>query len=155
MSTRAAALPPEERRAALVETTLHLLIEHGPSVTTRQIAEAAGIAEGTIFRAFPDKEHLIEAVVERVLEPSQDRVDPRCALFGECGGCQLQHLSYKAQLRAKHEIVCEQMRRIADRMQFTFAQGVCRAHYAAVLISRGKWTEAERQFADIETHWQG
>jgi ATP/maltotriose-dependent transcriptional regulator MalT len=43
---------------------------------------------------------------------------------------------------------CEKMRQIADRMQFTFAQGVCRAHYGAVLISRGKWTEAESQFGD-------
>jgi DNA-binding CsgD family transcriptional regulator/tetratricopeptide (TPR) repeat protein len=43
---------------------------------------------------------------------------------------------------------CEKMRQVADRMQFTFAQGVCRAHYGAVLTSRGNWTEAERQFAD-------
>ena len=74
MSSRAAALPPEERRAALVETTLPLLIELGPSVTTRQIAEAAGIAEGTIFRAFPDKEQLIEAVVERAFDPEPTRI---------------------------------------------------------------------------------
>jgi AcrR family transcriptional regulator len=69
VSTRAAALPPEERRAAIIDTTLPLLIEHGPGVTTRQIAEAAGIAEGTIFRVFPDKESLIDAVVERALDP--------------------------------------------------------------------------------------
>ena len=65
---RAAALPPEERRAALVEATLPLLLEHGEMVTTRQIAEAAGIAEGTIFRAFTDKDELIAAVVEAALD---------------------------------------------------------------------------------------
>lgn len=43
---------------------------------------------------------------------------------------------------------CETLRQIADRMQFTFAQGVCRVHYAGVLISRGKWQEAETQLAD-------
>ena len=67
---RAAALPPEERRARIVEATLPLLLAHGAAVTTRQIAEAAGIAEGTIFRVFPDKETLIAAVVEAALDTS-------------------------------------------------------------------------------------
>jgi AcrR family transcriptional regulator len=69
-SRRAKALPLEERREAIVEATLPLLIEHGLAVTTRQIATAAGIAEGTIFRAFPDKEALIDAVVQRALDPA-------------------------------------------------------------------------------------
>ena len=67
-SRRASALPADERRAAIIEATLPLLLAHGTSVTTRQIAEAAGIAEGTIFRVFPDKESLIEAVVERAFD---------------------------------------------------------------------------------------
>jgi AcrR family transcriptional regulator len=66
--TRAAALPPSERRAAIVAATLPLLLANGASVTTRQIAEAAGIAEGTIFRVFPDKEHLLDAVLEEALD---------------------------------------------------------------------------------------
>jgi AcrR family transcriptional regulator len=69
-SRRAKALPPEERRQAIIEATLPLLMEFGSAVTTRQIANAAGIAEGTIFRAFPDKDALIEAVVEKALDPA-------------------------------------------------------------------------------------
>jgi AcrR family transcriptional regulator len=67
---RAAALPPEQRRRALIETTLPLVLAHGPGVSTRQIAEAAGVAEGTIFRVFPTKDDLIEAVVCSALDPS-------------------------------------------------------------------------------------
>jgi LuxR family transcriptional regulator, maltose regulon positive regulatory protein len=43
---------------------------------------------------------------------------------------------------------CTAMREVADRMQLTFAQAICRWHYAGVLISRGKWAEAEAELAD-------
>ena len=42
----------DNRRRAIVEAITPLLIEHGGGVTTRQMAEAAGIAEGTIFPSF-------------------------------------------------------------------------------------------------------
>ena len=54
----------DERRAALIAATEPLLERFGRDVSTRQIAEAAGIAEGTIFRAFATKEELIDAVIE-------------------------------------------------------------------------------------------
>jgi AcrR family transcriptional regulator len=62
--TRAAHLPLDERRAALIAATEPLLERFGRDVSTRQIAEAAGVAEGTIFRAFATKEELIDAVIE-------------------------------------------------------------------------------------------
>lgn len=79
---RAAALPPEERRAAIIAATLPLLLEHGAQVTTKMIACAAGIAEGTIFRVFPDKDTLIEAAVETAFDPAPmeaalAEIDPR------------------------------------------------------------------------------
>src|SRR5436305_13947527 len=67
---RAPALPPEERRAAIVAAALPLLMEQGVGVTTRQIADAAGIAEGTIFRVFPDKEAVIQAVIDAAIDTS-------------------------------------------------------------------------------------
>lgn len=67
---RAAALPAEQRRRVIVEATLPLLLEEGSGISTRRIAEAAGIAEGTIFRVFPDKESVIAAVVAAALDPA-------------------------------------------------------------------------------------
>src|SRR6476620_12188982 len=68
--TRAAPLPLDERRAALVAATEPLLERFGREVSTRQIAEAAGVAEGTIFRAFPTKEALIDAVLDEAFDQS-------------------------------------------------------------------------------------
>jgi 23S rRNA (uracil1939-C5)-methyltransferase len=48
-----------------------------------------------------------EATVDRVLQASTDRVEPRCAHFGLCGGCSLQHMSDAAQVHAKQQAVLE------------------------------------------------
>jgi AcrR family transcriptional regulator len=69
-SRRASPVPPEDRRTSIAVAALNLLLEHGATVTTRQIAEAANIAEGTIFRAFPDKDAVIQAAVDLALDPA-------------------------------------------------------------------------------------
>jgi AcrR family transcriptional regulator len=66
---RARPLSPEERRDRLIDTTLQLLREHGRAVTTRQIAQAAGVAEGSIFRVVESKEELVELAITRAFEP--------------------------------------------------------------------------------------
>ncbi|NDD27067.1 MAG: 23S rRNA (uracil(1939)-C(5))-methyltransferase RlmD [Proteobacteria bacterium] len=52
-------------------------------------------------------------VITSLHTPSMHRVSPRCAIYGECGGCQLQHLSPSAQRDAKTRIVADAMRTIA------------------------------------------
>ena len=68
-SGRARPLPPDERRAAIVRAVLPVVREYGANATTRQLARAAGVAEGTLFRVFPDKEAIIGAVIEHVVDP--------------------------------------------------------------------------------------
>jgi 23S rRNA (uracil1939-C5)-methyltransferase len=50
--------------------------------------------------------------LEAVIEPSPDRVEPACAVFGRCGGCAWQHLDYPAQLSAKAQILRDALTRI-------------------------------------------
>lgn len=49
----------------------------------------------------------IKAKLLKVEKKSSDRIEPSCPVFEQCGGCQLQHLSYRGQLRAKEELVRE------------------------------------------------
>jgi AcrR family transcriptional regulator len=69
----------------IIDACTPLLFEHGAAVTSKQIADAAGVAEGTIFRAFGDKDSLITAAVERFLDPEPIRralsyIDPDLSL---------------------------------------------------------------------------
>jgi AcrR family transcriptional regulator len=59
---RAAPLAPDDRRSAIIDAVLPLVGELGLDVTSRELADAAGVAEGTLFRAFGDKLTLIGAV---------------------------------------------------------------------------------------------
>ncbi|MBI4731194.1 MAG: class I SAM-dependent RNA methyltransferase [Chloroflexi bacterium] len=55
--------------------------------------------------------HVRMELVE-VLEASPERIVPKCRHFGACGGCHYQHLPYETQLKAKSEIVRDQLARI-------------------------------------------
>lgn len=53
-----------------------------------------------------------------IIEPSADRIEPKCAAYSECGGCRLMHMNYAAQLRAKQAVIENAMRRIGGFKSF-------------------------------------
>ncbi|MEO0018766.1 MAG: hypothetical protein RLZZ522_2049 [Verrucomicrobiota bacterium] len=64
-------------------------------------------------RVFRNDKNCSQADLVTVLEPSPDRVEPVCPLFGLCGGCQYQHLGYEQQLAWKTRQVAELMQHMA------------------------------------------
>jgi 23S rRNA (uracil1939-C5)-methyltransferase len=64
------------------------------------------------FRVTKRRRQLDEAALVEILTPSADRVAPKCAHFGVCGGCSLQHLSATAQVAAKERQLLENLQRI-------------------------------------------
>ena len=66
---RAAPLPSRARREAIITAVLPFLADRGTAVTSRELSEAAGVAEGTIFKAFTDKDDLFRAALDRVVDP--------------------------------------------------------------------------------------
>jgi AcrR family transcriptional regulator len=68
MTDDAATSPRDISRVSIVDAAARLLREHGSrAVTTRAVAEAAGVQAPTIYRLFGDKDGLIDAVAERVM----------------------------------------------------------------------------------------
>jgi 23S rRNA (uracil1939-C5)-methyltransferase/tRNA (uracil-5-)-methyltransferase len=63
-------------------------------------------------RIWRNKSNYSDADIVEILEPSPNRVEPGCALFGDCGGCQYQHYSYESQLEWKSRQILEMLRRI-------------------------------------------
>src|SRR6266568_4177350 len=58
------------------------------------------------------KKRFARARLLKVMQPSPERVEPPCRYFGECGGCQYQHVAYPVQLQLKHKQISDLFQRI-------------------------------------------
>ena len=67
--------------------------------------------EYAVYRRKPSYE---QARTLRVIEPSSDRVTPRCPHFGVCGGCSMQHLDGEAQVAAKQRLLEDNLRHLGE-----------------------------------------
>lgn len=95
-------LSVDDRRAQIIEAVTPAVLERGAAITSRELAEAAGVSEGTLFKAFGDKESLLLALAEHHLS-RQDA--------GETGVLALDTLE---------EVVTWTLRVLVERMRFMF-----------------------------------
>lgn len=104
------------RRDVFFETTVDDLSHDGRGVAhiegkTVFVADALP-GEQVRARLLRKHRHFDAARAEEILIPSSDRVEPRCAHFGVCGGCVLQHLAPQAQIAAKQNVLEQNFARI-------------------------------------------
>jgi 23S rRNA (uracil1939-C5)-methyltransferase len=59
-----------------------------------------------------DRRDYLTATVKRIIESSPYRIKPPCRFFGKCGGCHLQHIPYRQQVRIKEEILRDCLKRL-------------------------------------------
>ena len=64
------------------------------------------------IRVTKKRSNYYEGIIESLHKASPDRIDPKCAHFGLCGGCKWQHISYEAQLAGKQDEVIQHLKRI-------------------------------------------
>ncbi len=102
---------------SLLEVTL-TDITHGGEAVGRYEGKVVFVpyalpGERVRVRVAEARKRYIRAELVEVLEPSPQRVTPPCRHFGECGGCQWQHIAYEAQLTYKRQILRSQMTHLA------------------------------------------
>ena len=80
----------------------------------RLLVAGAATGERCVVELEHDYKDYATSTVAEVLEFSEERIDPNCEIYGECGGCQFQHLTYASQIVAKEGIVRESLHRIGE-----------------------------------------
>jgi 23S rRNA (uracil1939-C5)-methyltransferase len=99
------------------ELTIETLVYGGEGMGRLPDGRAAFVpfvlpGERVRIRVVEVKRSFVRAALLEVLKPSPERIAPRCAHYGLCGGCHYQHLPYPAQLTAKRAILRDQLARI-------------------------------------------
>ncbi|ACF47323.1 RNA methyltransferase, TrmA family [Prosthecochloris aestuarii DSM 271] len=106
------------RKGELVELTIADIAEkdqcfgtldNGAGVLVRGMLAVGDRVSAKVLKVKP---RYLEAVLDELLEPSEDRVEPVCSVFGVCGGCKWMHVSYDAQLHYKKKKVADALEHI-------------------------------------------
>lgn len=109
--------PPAQTPEIEVQVDLHDLAAGGSGLGRladgRVVFVRGGLAgESVRAQILRQRKDYAEAELLEVLEPSPQRVEPACPVYGHCGGCDLMHLDYAAQVEAKAGWVVRALRRL-------------------------------------------
>lgn len=95
------------------------------------------------------KKRFGRAKLLQVVQPSPERVEPRCRFFAACGGCQYQHIDYPAQLRLKHKQIADLFQRIggfAEKVQIDPVVPCPSPYgYRNRIMIRSQWNKPEQK----------
>ena len=94
------------------------------------------------------KKNFARAKLLRVVQPSPERIVPACRYFGQCGGCQYQHVDYATQLRLKHKQIADLFQRIGGFEQARVAPVIPSPRsygYRNRIMIRSQWNKPEQK----------
>ncbi|MEW5972603.1 MAG: 23S rRNA (uracil(1939)-C(5))-methyltransferase RlmD [Pseudomonadota bacterium] len=105
-----------KRKGLIFEATITGFSHEGRGVAHHDdkvvFVDGALMGERVKVRLTKPHRRFDEAEVIEVIEASPDRVEPRCAHFGVCGGCSLQHMRDTAQIHAKQGVLLDNLRQL-------------------------------------------
>lgn len=145
METHPKQLPADERRAVTVEAVIELAAEQNPSeITTAAIAKRMGLTQGALFRHFPNKDTIWEAVMvwaterllARVNKASQTAESPLAALEAVF----MTHIDFVVQHPGVPRLLFGELQRAGDTPAKQMAQTLLTryAELLSALIDKGK-----------------
>ncbi len=107
----------KSKRGTIVENiTVTAYANEGKSIAriNNKVVFIDGAVPGDVvnIRLGKVKKDWMEARIEKLLEPSPERIDSFCKHFGTCGGCKWQFLDYSSQLKYKQQSVLDSLQRI-------------------------------------------
>jgi 23S rRNA (uracil1939-C5)-methyltransferase len=99
------------------------------------------------------KKNYAESVIQKIITPSAERVQPNCEHFGTCGGCKMQHIRYERQLSLKQTAVHNALQRIG-KLEFPEVQAIKGAQEIYAYRNRLDYACSSKRWmttAEIET----
>jgi 23S rRNA (uracil1939-C5)-methyltransferase len=135
-----------------IEVTIERLAYGGEAVAHHHrlaiFVQEAAPEDRLRVRIIERKKRFARAVIEEIITPSPSRRKPPCRYFGQCGGCQLQHINYETQLTAKVGFIRDALQRTG---QINWSDEI-KIHAAEEFQYRLRAKiKLERVFADDET----